>query len=45
LSLYKIDASNNPQADPGTAYIDPNDISQFIPIKVKKVHLLGLKEG
>lgn len=29
FELYKIDSSNNPQADPGTAYIDPNDISQF----------------
>jgi cell surface protein SprA len=29
FELYKIDASNNPQADPGTAYIDPNDTSIF----------------
>ncbi|MDG2287982.1 MAG: cell surface protein SprA [Candidatus Marinimicrobia bacterium] len=29
FELYKIDASNNPQADPGTAYIDPNDTSFY----------------
>ena len=29
FELYKIDASNNPQADPGTAYINPNDTTQF----------------
>lgn len=29
LELYKIDTSNNPQADPGTAYIDPLDLSAY----------------
>ena len=29
FELYKIDASNNPQADPGIAYINPNDTSEF----------------
>ncbi|HIF29775.1 MAG TPA: cell surface protein SprA [Candidatus Marinimicrobia bacterium] len=29
FELYKIDASNNPKADPGTAYIDPNDTSFY----------------
>lgn len=29
FELYKIDASNNPQADAGTAYIDPNDITYY----------------
>ena len=29
FELYKIDASNNPQADPGTAYIDPNDTTFY----------------
>ena len=29
FELYKIDASNNPQADPGTAYIDPNDVTYY----------------
>jgi hypothetical protein len=29
FELYKIDSSNNPQADPGIAYINPNDTSQF----------------
>ena len=29
FELYKIDASNNPQADPGTAYIDPNDTTLY----------------
>ena len=29
FELYKIDSSNNPQADPGIAYIDPSDKNQF----------------
>ena len=29
FELYKIDASNNPQADPGIAYIDPNDTALY----------------
>jgi cell surface protein SprA len=29
FELYKIDISNNPQADPGIAYIDPNDLEFF----------------
>ena len=29
FELYKIDSSNNPQADPGTAYIDPNDTTFY----------------
>ena len=29
FELYKIDASNNPQADPGIAYINPNNTSEF----------------
>ena len=30
FELYKIDASNNPQADAGTAYIDPNDTTYYL---------------
>ena len=29
FELYKIDVSNNPAADPGIAYIDPNDTSYY----------------
>jgi len=29
FELYKIDASNNPAADPGIAYIDPNDTDYY----------------
>ena len=29
FELYKIDASNNPAADPGIAYIDPNDTEYY----------------
>ena len=29
FELYKIDASNNPQADPGIAYIDPTNTDSF----------------
>ena len=30
FELYKIDASNNPKANPGIAYINPNDLTQDI---------------
>ena len=29
FELYKIDSSNNPAADPGIAYIDPNDTDYY----------------
>ena len=29
FELYKIDSSNNPAADPGIAYIDPNDTEYY----------------
>jgi len=29
FELYKIDASNNPAADPGVAYVDPNDTDYY----------------
>ncbi len=44
FELYKIDASNNPQADPGTAYIDPNDISLY-PDKSKEGAFIRLERG
>ena len=44
FELYKIDASNNPQADPGTAYIDPNDFSRF-PDKSKEGAFIRLERG
>ena len=44
FELFKIDASNNPQADPGTAYIDPNDFSQF-PDKSKEGAFIRLERG
>ena len=44
FELYKIDASNNPQADPGTAYIDPNDFSLF-PDESKEGAFIRLERG
>lgn len=44
FELYKIDASNNPQADPGIAYIDPNDTSQFSD-KSKEGTFIRLERG
>jgi len=44
FELYKIDASNNPQADPGTAYIDPNDIDLY-PDKSKEGAFIRLERG
>ena len=44
FELYKIDASNNPQADPGIAYIDPNDTSQFAD-KSKEGAFIRLERG
>ena len=44
FELYKIDASNNPQADPGTAYIDPNDLSLY-PDKSKEGAFIRLERG
>ena len=44
FELYKIDASNNPQADPGTAYIDPNDIALY-PDKSKEGAFIRLERG
>ncbi|MEL1224135.1 MAG: cell surface protein SprA, partial [Candidatus Neomarinimicrobiota bacterium] len=44
FELYKIDASNNPQADPGTAYIDPNDLSLY-PDKSKEGAFIKLERG
>ena len=44
FELYKIDASNNPQADPGTAYINPNDTTQF-PDKSKQGAFIKLDRG
>ena len=44
FELYKIDASNNPQADPGTAYIDPNDLSLY-PDKSKEGAFIRLQRG
>ena len=44
FELYKIDASNNPQADPGTAYINPNDLSLY-PDKSKEGAFIRLERG
>ena len=44
FELFKIDASNNPQADPGTAYIDPNDFSLF-PDESKEGAFIRLERG
>ena len=44
FELYKIDASNNPQADPGTAYIDPNDLSLYTD-KSKEGAFIRLERG
>ena len=44
FELYKIDASNNPQADPGIAHINPNDTSQFAD-KSKEGAFIRLERG
>ena len=44
FELYKIDASNNPQADPGIAYINPNDITLY-PDKSKEGAFIRLERG
>ena len=44
FELYKIDASNNPKADPGIAYINPNDTDIF-PDKSKEGTFLRLQRG
>ncbi|MAW09946.1 MAG: hypothetical protein CMG03_01910, partial [Candidatus Marinimicrobia bacterium] len=44
FELYKIDASNNPQADPGTAYIDPNNVALYTD-KSKEGAFIRLERG
>tara|TARA_S200000501_G_scaffold378534_1_gene441689 strand:- start:464 stop:6634 length:6171 start_codon:yes stop_codon:yes gene_type:complete len=44
FELYKIDASNNPKADPGTAYIDPSDPNNFSD-KSKEGAFIRLERG
>jgi hypothetical protein len=44
FELYKIDASNNPQADPGIAYIDPTNTESFAD-KSKEGAFIKLERG
>lgn len=44
FELYKIDASNNPQADPGIAYIDPTNTESFAD-KSKEGAFIRLERG
>ncbi len=44
FELYKIDASNNPQADPGTAFIDPENPELFTD-KSKEGTYIKLERG
>ncbi|MEL1231547.1 MAG: cell surface protein SprA, partial [Candidatus Neomarinimicrobiota bacterium] len=44
FELYKIDSSNNPQADPGIAYINPSEKNQFSD-ESKQGNFLKLSRG
>ena len=44
FELYKIDSSNNPQADPGIAYINPSEKNQFSD-ESKQGNFLKLNRG
>ena len=44
FELYKIDSSNNPQADPGIAYINPSEKDQFSD-ESKQGNFLKLNRG